>query len=66
MEGERIVRALSRIEAAAARIESATARVSTGPSRAGDPVIERKYAALRSETGAALQELDRLIGSLDR
>lgn len=61
MEGERIARALSRIEAAAARIESAAAR---SPSHAGDPDLETRYADLRRETGAALAELDRLIGAL--
>jgi hypothetical protein len=66
MEGERIARALSRIKAAAARIESAAARPVRAPSSAGDSQLERKYAALRSETGAALQELDRLIGTLEQ
>jgi hypothetical protein len=66
MEGERIARALSRIEAAAARIESAAARPVRAPSTAGDSQLERKHAALRSETGAALQELDRLIGTLEQ
>lgn len=66
MEGERIARALSRMEAAAARIERAAARHARAPSPAGDPQLERKHAALRSETGAALQELDRLIGTLER
>jgi hypothetical protein len=65
MEGDRIARALSRIEAAAARIESAAARPVRTPSPAGDPQLERKHAALRSETSAALQELDRLIGTLE-
>lgn len=66
MEGERILRALSRIEAAAARIERANLQrppLSDGP---GDPELERKYNALRGETASALAELDRLIGALDR
>lgn len=66
MEGERIARALSRIEAAAARIESAAARPLGASSLAGDPQLERKHAALRSEAAAALEELDRLIGTLER
>jgi hypothetical protein len=65
MEGERITRALSRIEAAAARIERAAAQPFPAPSPAGDADLQRKHAALLSETGAALQDLDRLIGSLD-
>jgi len=67
MEGERILRALSRIEAAAARIERATLHQRPLLSgAAGDPELERKHDALRSETGAALAELDRLIGALER
>ena len=63
MEGERILRALSRIEAAAARIERAALQ---RPPSSGTPEFERRYDALRSETGAALAELDRLIGSLEQ
>ena len=63
MGGERTQRALARIEAAAARIERAAARPSAAP--AGDPELERKYATLRSEAGAALDELDRLLGALE-
>jgi hypothetical protein len=66
MEGERILRALSRIEAAAARIERAASSHPRSPGSNGDPELERKYNALRSETGAALSELDRLIGALER
>ena len=51
---------MARIEAAARRIEAAAARP-TG----GDPELNRKYQALRTETGAALADLDRLIGSLE-
>jgi len=64
MEGERILRALSRIEAAAARIERAALQRPPLSDAAGE--LERKYHALRSETGAALAELDRLIGGLER
>jgi hypothetical protein len=60
MEGDRIAQALARIESAAGRIEAA------GSSSAdGDPESARKYEALRKETGAALAELDRLIGTLE-
>ena len=62
MAGDRIARALARIEAAAGRIEAAA---SAPPSGAGDPELARKYEALRSEAGAALAELDRLIGALE-
>lgn len=62
MEGERIARALSRIEAAAARIEGAAARAPGG----GDADLERKYADLRRETGAALVELDRIIEAIEQ
>jgi len=61
MAGDRIAQALARIDAAAARIEAAAHRPASG---AGDPELERKYHALRSEAGAALADLDRLIGTL--
>lgn len=60
MDGERIARALARIDAAARRIEAAA------QPRAGDGGdIHGKYQALRTEAGAALAELDALIGSLE-
>jgi hypothetical protein len=59
MEGDRIARATARIEAAARRIEAAATRPG------GDPDLARKYQTLRTEAGAALTELDRLIGSLE-
>jgi hypothetical protein len=65
MEGERILRALSRIEAAAARIERAADQRPPSSDGPGDPELERKYNALRSEAGNALAELDRLIGALE-
>jgi hypothetical protein len=60
MDGDRIDRATARIEAASRRIEAAAAR-----RRGGDPELERKYAALVSEAGGALAELDRLLGALE-
>lgn len=63
MAGDRIAQALARIDAAAQRIEAA-ARAPAAPG--GDPELARKYEAVRREAGAALDELDRLIGSLDR
>ena len=70
MDGERIERAIARIEAASRRIEAAAARpaLSMSPvstSSAGDPELERRYEALRSEAGAALAELDRLLGAIE-
>jgi hypothetical protein len=62
MAGERIARALDRIEAAAARIEAAGRPTSAS----GDAELARKYETLRHEAGAALADLDRLIGALDR
>jgi len=63
MAGDRIARALARINAAAGRIEAAASRPAL-PS--GDAELARKYETLRHEAGAALAELDRLIGALDR
>jgi len=57
MSGDRIARALARIESASRRIEAAAP--SAG---AQDPEISSKYEALRVETGRALTELDQLIG----
>lgn len=63
MDGDRVRQALARIEAASHRIEAVAARpTATAP---GDPDLERRHANLRSETGAALRELDRLIESLE-
>ena len=62
MAGDRIAQALARIDAAAGRIEAAAARPSLP---GGDPAVVLKYEALRREAGAALAELDRLIGALD-
>ncbi|HWK42591.1 MAG TPA: hypothetical protein VNR60_11740 [Croceibacterium sp.] len=62
MDGERISRALARIGAAAGRIEAAA----HAPARSrADTELEEKYSALREEAGAALADLDRLIGSLE-
>ena len=63
MAGDRIAQALARIDAAAGRIEAAAGRPASGT---GDAELARKYETLRHEAGAALAELDRLIGTLDR
>jgi hypothetical protein len=60
MDGDRIRQALARIEAASQRIE-AVARAPASPAPSGDPDLERRHAALRSEAAAALRDLDRLI-----
>ena len=60
MDGERIARALARIDAAARRIEAAA---QPGASDHGE--VHARYQALRTEAGAALAELDALIGSLE-
>jgi hypothetical protein len=62
MAGDRIAQALARIDAAAYRIGAAA---SSRSAPAGDPELQHRYETLRSEAGAALAELDRLIGSLD-
>ena len=64
MGGDRIAQALARIEAAAGRIEVAASRPAPGGDAPGDPELARKYETLRTEAGAALADLDRLIGSL--
>ena len=61
MDGDRIEKALARIEAASQRIEAAASRGGSG----GDPQLQTRYEALRSEAGAALAELDRLLGALE-
>lgn len=61
MSGDRIARALARIETAASRIEIAAPRAA-----ASDPELSRKYEALRGETGRALAELDQLIGQFSQ
>jgi len=65
MAGDRIARALARIETAAGRIESAAGKPAPSPG-AADPELARKCERLRDETRAALAELDQLIGALDR
>ena len=65
MDGDRIERAIARIEAASQRIEAAASRPAPSLGPAVDPELERKYEALRSEAGAALAELDRLLGALE-
>jgi hypothetical protein len=65
----RVAQAITRIEAATARIAAAVPLARAEYSGAGpgrDPELEARYAALQQEAGEALQQLDRLIGALDR
>ncbi|MGX7895437.1 hypothetical protein [Tsuneonella sp. HG222] len=62
MDADRIAHALARIDAAARRIEAAASRPAV---LAGDPALEQRHARLVNEAGAALADLDRLIGSLE-
>ncbi|QZH74908.1 MAG: hypothetical protein JY451_14885 [Erythrobacter sp.] len=77
MEGNpianRVAQALARIDAAAGRIEAAAASpraaalsslAAGGPG--SDPELEARYAALQREAGEALQQLDLLLGTLER
>jgi hypothetical protein len=65
MDGNRITKAIARVEAASRRIEAAAARPATASTDGSDPELQSKYEALRGETGAALAELDRLLGALE-
>ena len=60
MAGDRIARALERIDAATHRIELA-ARLPVP----GDRELERRYRDLWTHANSALSELDQLIGSLE-
>lgn len=65
MDGDRIGRAIARIEAASRRIEAAASRPALSMSPADDGELQGKYEALRHEAGTALAELDRLLGALE-
>ncbi len=60
MEGDRIARALARIEAASARIEAAASQRASA-----DPAVQARYDRLRSEAEHALAEVDALIEALE-
>ena len=62
---DRIELALARIGAAAERIEIASQRRSVA-SGGGDPELQTKYDALRREAGEALEQLDALLGAMER
>lgn len=71
MDGDRIARAMARIEAAAGRIEAAEPRsaanmlVSSDLAAGDNSDLEAKYAALKEEARHALAEIDRLIAELE-
>ncbi|MDE1466875.1 hypothetical protein [Aurantiacibacter sp. D1-12] len=58
--------ALARIEAATGRIEAAARNVAPSGGPGSDPELEARYAELQREAGEALQQIDRLIGALER
>lgn len=65
----RVAQAIARIEAAAGRIEAAATSPRAHGAAGGpgsDPDLEARYAALQREAGEALQQLDRLLGTLAR
>ena len=64
MDDDRISQALARIDAATLRIASA-ARMPSAPAAAGDPALQARYDSLKAEAGEALQQIDRLLGSLE-
>jgi len=63
MDDNRILDALARIESAARRIDTA-AQSPVPASPASDLAL--RYEKLRKEAGAALAELDVLIGQIER
>lgn len=79
MDGDRIARAMARIEAAAGRIEAAEPLPATSRARPDslskgsatdlflqdNSELEARYAALQSEARHALAEIDRLIAELE-
>jgi hypothetical protein len=68
MEEERIVRAMTRIEAAVRRIEAASAYAPAAPNAHAAPHdsdLAERHQRLRSEAWAALAELDSLIETID-
>tara|TARA_E500000305_G_C3953346_1_gene203321 strand:+ start:680 stop:895 length:216 start_codon:yes stop_codon:yes gene_type:complete len=67
MDDSGIQQALARIETAARRIETAAAsQPAAAPITDHDADLARRYETLRREAGAALAELDALIGQIER
>ncbi|WP_340587863.1 hypothetical protein [Erythrobacter alti] len=61
---DRVAQAIARIDAAAARIAAAADTRSTS-STGSDPELEARYAALQREAGEALQQIDRLLMTME-
>ncbi|MFB0611278.1 hypothetical protein [Aurantiacibacter poecillastricola] len=60
MNGDRIAKALARIEAASSRIETAIANRPNA-----DPELEARYRHLRAEAEGVLEDVDALIAELE-
>lgn len=65
---ERMQRALARIEAAAGRIEAAKTApgLPFGADSGSDPELQAKYDALQAEAGAALAQIEEVLGTLEK
>ena len=64
MEGDRISKAIQRIEAAAGRIDTASQAIDQPNDT--DLVQSRKQRALRDEVSEVLSELDQIIDRLEQ
>jgi hypothetical protein len=62
MAGDRIARAMARIDAATRRIELA----SRTPAHSADPEMEQRYRQLWTQASSALADIDRLIGTIEQ
>ena len=62
---DRVTAAMARIEAASRRIEAAAQAPAPSGGPGSDPELEARYAELQREAGEALEQLDRLLGSLE-
>lgn len=60
MDGDRIAKALARIEAASTRIEAAA-----GQRPPSDPHLQARYDKLRAETETAMIQVEAMIRSLE-
>ncbi len=58
MENERVILAIGRIERALSRAQSA---IEENAGSTGDPALEKRHAALKSEMQQAIQTIDGMI-----